>query len=868
MRSIHAGPRPGTGLAPLALAAAWVVLASTLLPQPLAAQAPALYLGQQWSAGAYGFPHALAAGHLNGDGLLDLVTTGGLAVSGPDPFTSAVLLANAPGGFAAPVSYPSVGEARDVLLADVNGDGDLDLVTAVGTTSLLEIRLGNGFGGFGSASTLTAVPGDDVGSVCAADLDGDGDADLACTNALSSQLSVFLNTGGGAFAAPSHSTTGAKPVAVRSADMNGDTLADLVTLNETGQSLSVFGGGGDGTLVSHDLYVFALPIARGLCLADLDGNASPDYALTSAGTDQALVQFNDGTGVPASSLLLATGDQPRGVAAADLDLDGSLDLVTGNYNANDLSVFLGTGGGGFGPAATYPVAGQPEDVVVADIDADGLPDLAAACQVGHRVATLRNVGAGVFVAPIAVPVAVESLQDVAAGDLDGDGRPDFAATHLLAGEISVRLGDGAGGFPGGSSIPCTGFPKRLALADVTGDGALDVVVGRIGGFAGGSVGLLVGTGAGTLMPPLFYGALGDTTQDVAAADLNLDGRADVATASSGNSSFVLLGTPTGLTPAPTVSHGIGSSPTCVALGDLDSDSRPDLVVGFGSIFLGVRALLGNGAGGFGSATPTFLSPASRALALGDVDADGDLDVAVAAEDEVNVILGDGAGFLEPAFSAPIGPYVSDILLADLNADGYADIATANDDASDVSVRLSMGAGVLSPELSFASHSLPQGIASADFDLDGLDDLVTANFAVPAASVLLNASGTSGVWTNLRNGLAGVAGVPLLTGTGSLLGGSSVTLTLVNAAPSASSPLLLGFLPLYAGFAGGVIVPDAFTAPGTILPMSTSLAGGAVLTSTWPLGVPPGFAFYTQFWVADAVGPSGWAASNGLLGVTP
>ncbi len=866
MRRFENAVRANSVLATPAVLGLASLLGAVLMAAPLGAQSSSLYPGTQWLTGVPSYPRAIAAGHLNGDALPDLVTVGGLSSGAPPSLTSAVLLASAPGTFAAPAIYPSAGEARDVVLVDLSGDGELDQVAALGTAGLLELRMGNPWGGFGPASTLVAVPGDRIDGVCATDLDGDGDADLACTNALSSQLSVFVNVGGGSFAAPVHHATGAEPTKVRAADVNGDALVDLVTLNATGQSLSVFGGGGDGTLISHDLYVFGLPAARGLCLADLNGDGVTDYAVAEISTDQVLVQFNDGTGVVAGSVLLAAGNNPVGLAAADLDLDGSFDLVAANHNTHDLSVFFGTGGGGFAPELRLPVAGRPEAVVVVDLDADGLPDLAAACLTGHRVATLRNLGGGDFSAPLAVPIAAESARDVAAGDLNGDGKQDLVVCHLLTGELSVRLGDGAGGFPSGSGITCPGFPRCLALGDITGDGKLDAVVGRIGNFPGGSVALLVGTGAGTLMPPLFYGLMSDSTQDLAVADLNLDGRADVVTASSGNSSFVLLGTPAGLTPAPSIAHGSGSSPTCVALGDLNGDGRADLVVGFGSTFLGVRVLLGNGAGGFGSATPTPLGPASRALALGDVD--GDLDVAVAAASEVNVLLGDGTGFLMPAYSAPMGPELSDIVLVDLNTDGLADIATANDDSSDVSVRLSNGAGGFSPELSFASHALPQGLDAADFDSDGLTDLVTANFSAPVASVLFNGSGSAGVWTNLRNGLAGVSGVPLLTGTGPLVAGSGVTLTLVNAASAASSPLLLGFMPLHASFAGGVIVPDAFTAPGTLLPMTTSASGSVVLSSTWPPGVPPGFAFYTQFWITDAAGPFGWAASNGLLGVTP
>ncbi|MGQ0553487.1 MAG: FG-GAP repeat domain-containing protein [Planctomycetota bacterium] len=839
-----------------------------LLVPSSVAQTPSLYLGRHWSSGANTFPRAITAGHLNGDGLPDVVTTGGLPFPGLYPLVSSVLLANAPGSFTPPTQYPSAAEGRDLVLADLDGDGELDLVTAAGTAGILELRLGNGAGGFGAVATLTAMPGDVLSGVCAGDLDGDGDVDLACTNAVSSQLSLFLNTGSGVFSAPSHYATGSQPVSLRAADVNGDSLLDLVTLNDAGESLSVFGGAGDGTLVSHDLYVFGLPPSEGLLLADLNGDGSPDYALASGPTDRVLVQFNDGAGGIASSVQLVTGDGPRGLAAADFDLDGLVDLAVANASDDTLNVFLGTGGGSFASPVTYLAAGQPQGLVAFDADADGLPDLAVVCEVGYGVSVVRNLGGGSFVAPIAVPVAAAHAQGVTAGDLDSDGRQDFVVSHELAGQLSVRLGDGTGAFPGGSTVACSGFPAQPVLADVSGDGTLDLVVARIGPPAGsGNVALLVGTGLGTFSPPSFFGP-SSSSVDLDCADLNLDGRADVVNVMVGDVSFVLLSTGLGFVPGLPIFHPAGSSPTCLALGDLNGDSRADLVVGFQTELYGVRTFLGDGAGGFGSASPTPFLPSSRALALGDVDADGHLDVVVAAETEVNVLLGDGTGFLVPTLSLPMGPAVSELTLADLNADGHLDIATANGEASHVSVRLNNGAGGFWPELHFVTYQHPRALAAADFDLDGLADLVTTSQGTGRAGLLLNTSGSSGVWTNLRNGLPGAGGVPLLSGTGSLLGGSSVVLSLVNAAPSASSYLLLGFMPLYASFAGGVMVPDAFTAPGTLYPMTTSPLGEVTLFTTWPLGVPPGFAFYTQFWIDDAAGPFGWAASNGLLGVTP
>jgi hypothetical protein len=121
------------------------------------------------------------------------------------------------------------------------------------------------------------------------------------------------------------------------------------------------------------------------------------------------------------------------------------------------------------------------------------------------------------------------------------------------------------------------------------------------------------------------------------------------------------------------------------------------------------------------------------------------------------------------------------------------------------------------------------------------------------------------WTDLGNALAGTNGEPHVTGSGSLEPLSPVSLTLSNALPSGQAYLVFGFSQLSAPFKGGVLEPN----PDLVFdPLPTDGAGGLLLSTHWPSGVPSGFTSYMQFWVPDAGGPKGFAASNGLAGTTP
>ena len=120
------------------------------------------------------------------------------------------------------------------------------------------------------------------------------------------------------------------------------------------------------------------------------------------------------------------------------------------------------------------------------------------------------------------------------------------------------------------------------------------------------------------------------------------------------------------------------------------------------------------------------------------------------------------------------------------------------------------------------------------------------------------------WVNLGQALAGTAGVPTLTGTGSLVGGTNTSLALASARPSAPVWLVTGLSALDAPFKGGTLVPD----PLLVLNTVTNAAGAVTLTFAMPAGVPAGIDLVAQFWIPDPAGPHGFAASNGLTGTTP
>jgi glyoxylase-like metal-dependent hydrolase (beta-lactamase superfamily II) len=140
---------------------------------------------------------------------------------------------------------------------------------------------------------------------------------------------------------------------------------------------------------------------------------------------------------------------------------------------------------------------------------------------------------------------------------------------------------------------------------------------------------------------------------------------------------------------------------------------------------------------------------------------------------------------------------------------------------------------------------------------GVVALALVGFLAPSA-------GAADAWVDLGHALPGAAGTPVLTGTGTLIGGTNYSLTLSGAAPGAPAFLVIGQSRIDFPFAGGLLVP----APDVALSFGTGPTGTVTGAGTWTLDVPPGKVEYWQVWIADPSAPSGWSASNALSSTAP
>ena len=337
--------------------------------------------------------------------------------------------------FAAPIFSPAGAGPFSVAAADLNGDGRADLVTANWASHDVSVLLGNGDGTFAAQNTFAF--GDQLWSVAAADFNGDGRIDLVTGNSYNPAVSVLLGNGDGTFTARSTFAAGENPGPVSTADFNGDGRIDLVAGNVLSGTVSVLLGKGDGTFAAPATFaVGGYPAS--VAAADVNGDGTTDLVTANTWGDTVSVLLGNGDGTFAAQATFAVGDGPDSVAAADFNGDGHLDLVTANYSSAGVSVLLGNGDGTFAAQATFAVGDGHYSVAAADLTGDGRMDLVTVNAWSGNVSVLLGNGDGTFAAQVIFPAGGESYS-VVATDLNGDGRLDLVTANYSSSSISVLL---------------------------------------------------------------------------------------------------------------------------------------------------------------------------------------------------------------------------------------------------------------------------------------------------------------------------------------------------------------------------------------------------------------------------------------------
>jgi FG-GAP-like repeat len=336
-----------------------------------------------------------------------------------------------------------------VAVADLNGDGKLDIVTANDESDTVSVLLNNGNGTFQPAKTY--VVGTHPYSVEIGDLADNGTMDIVTSNDKGADVSVLIGNGDGTFRpVRNYQTLGANPDSMKLAALVKGGPLDIVTGNYGSNSVSVLMGYGNGTFRPAKTYAVG-PLPDDIAIAPLTPNANPSIVVANSGSTFISVLTNIGNGTFLPGRTYASQYNTDSVAIGDVNGDGFNDIVTSCSTTSTIQVFLNEGNGVFNPAENVFGASKPPEatgMTLADIDGDGNLDIVEATPSINSVAVLTGNGDGTFspaeyfsTGTATVPVGV------AVGDLNGDGRPDIVTGDYLANsEVSVLLSNSAGPF--------------------------------------------------------------------------------------------------------------------------------------------------------------------------------------------------------------------------------------------------------------------------------------------------------------------------------------------------------------------------------------------------------------------------------------
>jgi hypothetical protein len=811
---------------------------------------------------------------LNGDGLPDL------AYDSTNPVDGMVRLTRPDGSFGPPTLYPQAANPR--LAADFTDDGTMDIACFVTKIRVLP--------GLGDAIKSTVLPGVPEGDLHAADIDGDGQLDIAKVPDNSHAMFFHLGAGDGTFGASTLNAVFDGSIGDHGlADMDGDGDVDVFASadggyfsSETTAQVGWCANLGDGTFApAITTLLRGDEFADNVTAHDFDGDGLVDL-LDAGGTGPApgeitiLRNVGNGLEVVATFPVVLSSTSSSEVeldsSIGDVDGDALDDIVLASdteSGAGAVFVLPGLGGFDFAPPITSSTdfagevyAGQPQFDFI-DMDGDGHLDVV---RQGETLsvpfsAILVDIawgrGDGTFETSTHMD-AGELLTDVAAADLDGNGACDVLATSIdTAPHLAARLGHGDGTFADPIISPAT-FADDVLAADATGDGLPDVLA-TSAQSTGGAM-LLVGTGDGTFSgrTPV---AQGDV-RDAAFGDVNADGVLDLALCQPDQQVVTLLRGVGDGTFVAEPGLPVGADAGGMALADVTSDGIPDIAVTEqGAALLLVYPLTI----AFGSGTPVALATGHepQEVVAADLDGDGDLDLATSCGDleyttkdtVVTVHFGE-AGDFGPAVAWVAETSGREVAASDLDRDGIPDLivtARAEPEIPDVPLEVLHGgpAGSQGDRVAMRVNGQLAGVAAADFDGNGHVDLVMALADEPELRIALDRAGN---WTTLGYAVPAAEGVPDLAGTGAPVPSKPVSVTATTPSPGQAGLLFIGLDASFAPLAGGFLVPSV----DALVPLQS----GGALAGRWPAGLPIGTAVYFQAWFVSAGGSL--TATNALV----
>jgi len=334
--------------------------------------------------------------------------------------------------------------AQSVFAVDLDGDGDMDALSAsLNDDKIAWYENTAGDGSSWAAHTITTAA-DGPRSVYAADLDGDGDIDVLSASRLDDKIAWYENTAGDGSTWTDHTITtdAASASSVYAADVDGDGDLDVLSASSVDDKIAWYENiAGDGSTWAAHTITTAADSARSVYAADVDGDGDLDVLSASWADDKISWYENtagDGSTWTDHTIAMAA-DEANAVYAADVDGDGDIDVLSASEDDDKISWYENTAGDGsaWTEHAITTTALQAQSVYAADLDGDGDIDALSASDTDDKIAWYENTaGDGSSWEAHTITTAANEGKSVYAADVDGDGDLDVLSASSIDDKIA------------------------------------------------------------------------------------------------------------------------------------------------------------------------------------------------------------------------------------------------------------------------------------------------------------------------------------------------------------------------------------------------------------------------------------------------
>lgn len=639
--------------------------------------------------------------------------------------------------------------ATDMQSAELNGDGKLDLVVTCGGNSLFAVFQNNATSGIINSSSLSArvdysTSGNSFSSVAIGDLDNDNRADLVFNNDNNAGMLLYKNT-----------ISIFTPLALNSSIYGaGATIA--IPFNIT---LPVNPGNIFTAQLSDSSGSFASPVSLGSFIGT---NAGTINGIIPAGTT---IGNNFRVRLVSSfpSYTSSTSDAFRVIKLPSIsNISPSMANIGTNItiNGNNFSTIPNENIVYFGPVRANVVSATPTTLtVVVPIGATMAPvsvSLLSFTAVSSQVFSPTYIGGGLINTSSFATAVNFTTNTFPAGldiaDIDLDGKADIIIANSSSSSISAHRNISSTGIINTSSLATRFSYTHLlgsiqnVLADIDGDGLKDLIVAN-----NSSSNISVSRNSGqsgnfntSTFNTRFDFPATNTTQYIATADLDLDGKLDIGTVSSSsnviniyrNTSVRGIINTNSLATKIDISTGTNSAPNSIAFGDIDNDGLADMIVvnGTSANLLVYRNNSTSGNINFATAASFSVGSSPRSLKLVDLNADGKLDIVVTNSGSASISIFENQTSsttitLGTRVDLTTGTTPTGIAAGDIDGDGKNDIAVTNQASNTVSVFKNIftsgaiNSASFAAAITYTTNTNPNAIEIADLDADLKPELI-------------------------------------------------------------------------------------------------------------------------------------------------